>query len=57
MKPHKKSTDVCNECEQDLIDEMNRLVGAVENYTRKDHQRKEEEVESAFKKKQPVGQR
>lgn len=59
MKLHKKSTEVCNECEQEFIDEMNRMVGTVENYSPKDHRRKEDEVESAFreKHKQPVEQK
>lgn len=51
MKPGKKQHEVCNECEQAFIDEMNRLVGTVEGYSAKRHTRKEHEVEAAFGRK------
>lgn len=52
MKPCKKQHEVCNECEQEFIDAMNRLVGTVEGYTHKRHFKKEHEVEAAFGRKQ-----
>lgn len=57
MTPYKKQHEVCNECEQEFIDEMNRLVGAVEGYSEKSRSRKEKEINSAFgqKSKEPVG--
>ncbi|MCH5331622.1 MAG: hypothetical protein J1E33_04350 [Alistipes sp.] len=56
---HKKHNEVCNECEQEFIDEMNRLVGAVENHSRSEYHKKEREIEAAFgqKSKEPAGQR
>lgn len=56
---HKKHNEVCNECEQEFIDEMNRLVGAVENHSHAQHHKKEREIEAAFglKSKTPAGQR
>lgn len=54
MKSYKKQHEVCNECEQAFIDEMNRLVGAVEGYSQKQHNRKENEVEAAFQQKSKV---
>lgn len=58
MRPYKKQHEVCNECEQEFIDEMNRLVGAVEGYSHQQHGRKEQEVIGAFgsKRKQTVKQ-
>ena len=57
MRPYKKQHEVCNECEQEFIDEMNRLVGAVEGYSQSKHNRKEQEINSAFgsKQKETVG--
>ena len=40
MRPYKKQHEVCNECEQDFIDEMNRLVGTVDGCSRTKHNRK-----------------
>lgn len=48
MKPGKRQHEVCNECEQEFIDEMNRLVGTVEGYTPQRHTRRQREVEAAF---------
>ena len=49
MKPYcKRHDEVCNECEQEFIDEMNRLVGAVEGYSARDHRHKREEVNAAY---------
>lgn len=56
---HKKHNEVCNECEQEFIDEMNRLVGAVENHSHAQHHKKEREIEAAFGQKhtESVGRR
>ena len=51
MRHYKKQNEVCNECEQEFIDEMNRLVGAVEGYSHRSHVKKEQEVNSAFGEK------
>ena len=57
MRPYKKQHEVCNECEQEFIDAMNRLVGAVDGYSNGQRQRREREVNSAFgqKEKEPAG--
>ena len=52
MRPYKKQNEVCNECEQAFIDEMNRLVGAVEGYSQDQHKKKEQEINSAFSKQE-----
>lgn len=54
MRAYKKQHEVCNECEQEFIDEMNRLVGTVDGYSPRSHSRKEQEVKTAFGQRRKV---
>lgn len=48
MKQRHKKNEVCHECEQHLIDEMNRLAGTVESHLPRKHQRRQFEIEAAY---------
>lgn len=43
-----KNTGGCCSCEKDFEQQMKKTVDEVENYTEKDHEKKEAEVEAAF---------
>lgn len=47
----KKDKNTCDPCQQDFKKEVDHLVDEVKDYTRKDHEKKEKEVEEAFAKK------
>ncbi len=47
MKNEKKAGG-CRSCEKDFERQVKKTVDAVENYTEKDHEKKEAEVEAAF---------
>lgn len=44
-----KKTGGCCSCEADFEKQVKKSVDQVENYTEKDHEKKEAEVEAAFK--------
>lgn len=48
MKDEKKSGGCCS-CEADFEKQVKKSVDQVENYTEKDREKKEAEVEAAFK--------
>lgn len=55
MRPYKKQHEVCNECEQEFIDEMNRLVGTVDGYSPQSRSGKVQDNPGTFgeRKKEP----
>lgn len=52
-----KEKEACDPCEQNFVEEVDRLVEEVDGYTRKDRIEKKEEVEAAFSTEEKDGNR